>query len=350
MLRARQTSNRLTQITTQMRTMSSSSLPSKMRIIQIEKTGGRDVLQYDEVPVPKPGSGQVLIKNEFIGVNYIDTYFRTGLYPPPKFPYILGREGSGQVVAIGEGVKKFSEGDRVVYLAEASYAEYTLAAESKTSQIPEGISNHDAAAVLLQGLTALTLIREAHEVKKGDWVLVHAAAGGVGLNLCQLLRGVGAHVIGTVSTPEKAELAKKHGAEHIIMYTEEDVEKKVNDLTGGLGCHAVFDGVGKSTFDVSLNCTRRKGTLASYGNASGAVPPLTIARLSAKNVKVCRPTLFNYITTEEEWTQHTRDLFDFVLKGDLEIKVHEVYKLAESARAHEDLEGRKTTGKLLMKP
>ncbi|EON61074.1 hypothetical protein W97_00285 [Coniosporium apollinis CBS 100218] len=329
-----------------------SSIPKTMAGVLIEKTGGTEVLQYKtDLPVPEPKDGEVLVKNEFVGINYIDTYFRTGLYPAPNFPYILGREGSGTVVSAGSGnVYNLSTGDRVAWMAQGAYAEYTAVPALYAHKIPESVSSHDAAAALLQGLTALTLIREAHHVNKGDWVLVHAAAGGVGLWLCQLLRAVGARTIGTASTEEKVELAKKNGAEVMINYSHEDVAAKVKEVTGGAGAIAVFDGVGKSTFDLSLDCVARKGSLVSFGNASGAVPPVTIARLSAKNTKLLRPTLFNYMVTREEFETYTGELFEFMTRDKMDVRVHEVYPLKEVARAHEDLEGRKTTGKLLLKP
>jgi len=332
--------------------MASQSIPKTMKGVIIEKNGGTEVLQYKtDLPVPEPKEGQVLVKNDFIGINFIDTYFRSGLYPAPHWPYMLGREAEGTIVSTGANIPhNLKVGDRVVYLCEATYGEYTAAPAAKTITIPDAMEPQLAAGALLQGLTALTLIRETHHVKKGDWVLVHAAAGGVGLWLCQLLKAVGARTIGTASTSAKVELATKAGAEHVIDYSHQDVKKKVMELTGDQGVVAVFDGVGKSTFDLSLDCLARKGTLASFGNASGAVPPLTIARLSPKNVKVARPTLFNYIVTREEFETYTNELFDFILKDKMDVKIHEIYPLEDVARAHEDLEGRKTTGKLLLKP
>lgn len=235
-------------------------------------------------------------------------------------------------------------------LSEGTYAEYTAAAAAKAVKIPADLDSKIAAAALLQGLTALTMIREAHHVQKGDWVLVHAAAGGTGLWLCQLLHAVGANIIGTASTAEKVALAKKAGATHVINYSQDDVKSKVLELTGGNGCIAIFDGVGKSTFDLSLDLVARKGTLVSFGNASGAVPPFTIARLSAKNVRLMRTTLFNYIVTREEFEHYVNELFDFIIKDKLDVRIHEVYPLSEIVRAHNDLEGRKTTGKLVLDP
>ncbi|KAI1485743.1 hypothetical protein F5X96DRAFT_682570 [Biscogniauxia mediterranea] len=342
------------------------SIPSTMKGIVIEKTGGTEVLQYKtDLPIPELGDGQVLIKNDFIGVNFIDTYFRTGLYPAPRFPYILGREGAGTVVRVSPTGPTYGlkEGDRVVWSGEAAYAEYSANAAERTFQLPPAPSSgsagvvypRDAAASLLQGLTALTLIREAHPVQKGDWVLVHAAAGGTGLLLCQLLRAVGARTIGTVSTAAKADLARDAGADHVIQYGDSevkgaDVKAKVLELTGGKGCAAVFDGVGKATFDLSLECVARKGSVVSFGNASGAVPPVNIMRLAAKNCRLLRPTLFNYLVERAEFEPYVAELFGFLASGALKVSVHDVYPLSEAARAHADLEGRVTTGKLLLDP
>jgi NADPH2:quinone reductase len=278
------------------------------------------------------------------------SYFRTGLYPAPK-PEILGREAEGKIVATGPGnVYNLKVGDYVAWLGTSSYAEYTACPADKAILVPSGVKPGLASASLLQGLTALTLIREACPVQKGEWVLVHAAAGGVGLWLCQLLKAVGARVIGTASTPAKIELAKANGAEFMINYSHENVVDKVNEITNGQGVPAVFDSVGASTFEDSMKIVARKGTMVSFGNASGAVPPFPIARLSAKNVKILRPTLFNYIYTREEYEKYAKELFGFIADGKVNVKVHETYPLQEVARAHTDLEGRKTTGKLMMKP
>ncbi|KAI2640578.1 NAD(P)-binding protein [Hypomontagnella submonticulosa] len=328
------------------------SVPSTMKGVIIDKTGGTEVLQYKtDLPVPALVEGQVLVKNDYLGVNFIDTYFRTGLYPAPQFPYILGREAEGTVVKTGGGnLYGLKEGDKVVWMGERAYAEYTGVEASKAIKIPEGLPPKVAAGAFLQGLTALTLVREAHRVQKGDWVLVHAAAGGTGLWLCQLLKAIGANTIGTASTPEKVALALKAGASHVINYSHEDVKQKVDELTGGKGCIAIFDGVGKSTFDLSMDCLARKGSMVSFGNASGAVPPVAIARLSAKNARLLRPTLVNYIATREELEGYAQGLFDFIIKDKLDVRIHEVYPLSEVARAHQDLEGRKSTGKLLLDP
>ncbi|KAI1501699.1 hypothetical protein F5X99DRAFT_418316 [Biscogniauxia marginata] len=333
------------------------TVPSTMKGVIIEKTGGTEVLQYKtDLPVPELADGQVLIKNDYIGVNFIDTYFRTGLYPTPRFPYTLGREGAGTVVRVAGSGETYGlrEGDRVVWSGEAAYAEYTANAAERTFWLPGdgSVEPRVAAASLLQGLTALTLVREAHPVKAGEWVLVHAAAGGTGLWLSQLLRAIGANTIGTVSTPEKAALAREAGVAHVINYGAggEDVKARVLELTSGAGCAAVFDGVGKATFDLSLELVARKGSLVSFGNASGAVPPVNIMRLAAKNIRLLRPTLFNYVVARGDYEPLLSDLFGFIARGDVAVRVHDTYPLSEVARAHRDLEGRVTTGKLLLDP
>jgi len=325
-----------------------------MKGVYIEKTGGPEVLQYKtDIPLPELKEGEVLVKNEYISINYIDTYFRSGLYPPPSYPYILGREGAGTIAALGPNTpSSLSLGAPVVYMGQFAYAEYTPVAADKVVTLPSTIDAKTAAAALLQGLTALTMIRESYHVQSGDWILVHAAAGGVGLWLVQLLKSVGARTIATASTPEKRELVKEHGAEVVIEYYDSgDVfVKKVLEITGGKGVAAVFDGVGKTTFDASLASLARKGSMVSFGNASGAPAPITIARLSAKNAKLLRPNLFNYVAEREELETYTAELWDFIVKDKLDPRIHEVYPLKDIVRVHEDLEGRKTTGKLLLQP
>jgi len=328
--------------------MASQNLPSTMKAVQIQKTGGVDVLEYVDVPVPEPKDDEVLVKNKFIGVNYIDTYFRTGLYPAPSFPYILGREASGTIATPNKsGSPNFEPGARVVFFNTAGYAEYTAVPARNVLPIPASIDDKTACAVILQGLTALTLIEEAHKVNAGDWVLVHAAAGGVGGLLVQMLKLRGAHTVASASTEEKRNLALEYGADVAVPYDQ--VKATVEEKTGGKGVVAVFDGVGKVTFDEDLEVVARKGTVVSFGNASGAVEPLAISRLSAKNAKVCRPTLFNYIGERDEMEKYTEELWGLVEKG-VKVPVHEVYKLSDSKRAHTDIEGRKTAGKLLITP
>jgi len=263
---------------------------------------------------------------------------------------MLGRESAGTILSTGGGnTYGLKAGDRAVVLSPSTYSQYTAAAATHSVKIPDGITTKGAAAALLQGLTALTLIRESYHVQKGDWILVHAAAGGTGLWLVQLLSAVGAKVIGTCST-SKMDLAKSHGVDFVIDYTKEDVVKRVKEITKGKGCAAVYDGVGKATFDISLECVALKGTFASFGNASGPPDPLVIARLSAKNVKLLRPTLFGYITTREEFETYSNELFEFMVKNKLDVRVHKVYPLKEAGMAQDDLTGRKTTGKLLLQP
>ncbi|MCJ1296088.1 NADPH:quinone reductase [Xylographa carneopallida] len=331
--------------------MASSSIPKTMRGILIEKTGGTEVLEYrTDLPVPEPKEGEILVKNEFIGINYIDTYYRTGLYPAPK-PEILGREASGTILSTGpHNTTSLTAGDRVVWMHTGGYAEYTACPAAKAIKIPSAISSADACAAILQGLTAVTLVEEAHKVLKGDTVLVHAAAGGVGLWLCQVLRAKGAKVIGTASTEAKREEAKSNGASVCCGYEREEVLALVKKETGGEGVRAVFDGVGKSTWDLSLEAVARKGSVISFGNASGAVEPFAISRLSAKNAKIARPTLFNYLFTREEFEGYANELFKMMIEDKFNVKIHEVYPVQDVARAHNDLEGRKTTGKLLLKP
>jgi NADPH:quinone reductase len=279
------------------------------------------------------------------------SYFRSGLYPSPK-PEILGREAEGTIVSTASSgeIYGLQPGDHVAWLHTGAYAEYTACPADKVVRVPSTLKPGIASASLLQGLTALTLIREAYEVQKGDWTLVHAAAGGVGLLLCQLLRAVGARVVGTASTASKIQLAKEHGAEFMINYSFGDWVARVKEITGGQGVAAVFDGVGAATFEGDLEALARKGSLVSFGNASGAVPPFAISRLAAKNIKVCRPFMFNYVYTREEFESYSAELFKFIEDGRLDIEIHEVYPLAEIARAHTDLESRKSTGKLLLKP
>lgn len=256
----------------------STSIPETMKGVLCTAVGGPEVLEYKtDLPVPKPGKGQVLVKNSYMGINYIDTYFRGGVYPSPK-PEILGRDGEGEIVAVGEGdVYDLKKGDRVVWMGSGGYAEYTAVNVLHVARIPEGIPETIAVAALLQGLTALTMIRESHPTKAREFCLVHAAAGGVGLWLCQLLKALGARVIGTASNATKIEEAKNAGAEFMIDYSQEkDLVSKVMEITGGNGVDAVFDGVGKDTFEDDLKVVKRKGTVVSFGNASGTVPPLAI--------------------------------------------------------------------------
>lgn len=331
------------------------SVPSTQKAIVIEQTGGPEVLQFKaDYPVPTPQEGQLLVKNNISGVNYIDTYFRTGLYPSPK-PEVLGREGAGTVVAVGPGPNpyNFKVGDRVAWLNTGGYAEYTAVPAAKAVKIPDGISDEEAIAGFLSGLTVLTLTKEAYPVKKGEWVLLHAAAGGAGFLMTQVLKSIGAKVIGTAGGPEKVELVKSLGADFVIDYRSEegkDWVKKVKEVTGGVGVDVVYDSVGKDTWEGSLEAVKRKGTIIWFGNASGPVPNLPLSRLSPKCVKIARPMLFGYIETREEFEFYVNELFNLLKSRQLKVKIHKIYSLEEAAQAHSDLEGRKTTGKLLLRP
>ncbi|OJI96148.1 hypothetical protein ASPVEDRAFT_35491 [Aspergillus versicolor CBS 583.65] len=329
-------------------------ISSTMKAIVAEKVGGPEVLEVrTNHPVPTPQEGQLLVKNNIIGINYIDTYFRTGLYPSPK-PEILGREAVGTVVALGPGANpyNFQVGDRVAWMATGSYAEYTAVPQAKTVKVPQGISDEDAMASFLSGLTVLSFAKETYPVQKGDWVLLHAAAGGAGFLMTQILKDIGAKVIGTAGGKEKVELVKSLGADYVIDYRSEegkDWVKKVKEITNGRGVDVVYDSVGKDTWEGSLEAVKRKGTIVWFGNASGPVPPLPLPKLSPKCVKIARPTLFGYIETREEFEYYVNELFNLLSTGKLKVKIHNVYPLDQVAQAHIDLEGRKTTGKLLLK-
>ncbi|TWU77278.1 NADPH:quinone reductase [Metarhizium rileyi] len=320
--------------------------PTTMKAVEICKTGGIDVLEYKDVPVPTPKEGQVLVKNEYAGVNFIDTYFRSGLYKL-NLPMILGSEAAGEVVSHHKDVTGFPPGTKVVYMDSQAYAQYSAVPASKVIAIPGNLTTEQAAAVFLQGLTAWTFIREAADVQPGQWALVHAAAGGVGQLLVQMLKSVGAKVIGTASTQEKLDLAKKLGAEWTVN-SKEDVVAKVSEITGGHGVDAIFDGVGAATFDADLKMIALKGHLVSFGNASGPVPDFSILRLGEKNVKLLRPKVYGYVSERKDLEKYSAELFEQVASGKVKIAVHDVYPLKEVGRAHTDIESRKTTGKLLI--
>ncbi|MFZ0121343.1 MAG: quinone oxidoreductase [Pseudonocardiaceae bacterium] len=323
-----------------------------MRAIQITETGGPEVLRLAELPDPKPGPGQLLVKVAAAGVNYIDTYQRSGAYPMP-LPFIPGSEGAGTVTAVGPDVSDVSVGDQVAWAqSPGSYAELAVVPAEKAVPVHHGVDIEIAAGCLLQGMTAHYLTVSVHAVQPGETVLVHAAAGGVGLLLTQLATARGGRVIGTVSTPEKERLAREAGAAEVIRYTEiDDVAVEVRRLTGGDGVAAVYDGVGASTFDASLASLRRRGMLALFGASSGPVPPVDPQRLnSAGSVFLTRPTLGHYVATREELTWRAGEVFEAILDGSLRITIGSRYPLADAHRAHEDLQGRRTTGKLLLLP
>lgn len=326
-------------------------IPKTQKVVLIDANGGYDVIKYQDNEVPPIGDNDLLIKNKYAGINFIEAYFRKGIYPT-QLPQILGREATGVVVAKGQAVKDFDVGDKVAYLSGKTFAQYTKFSNSiAISKLPKDTTDEQLklyAAALIQGLTALTFIDEAYKVKKDDYILVYAAAGGVGLILDQLLKERGAHTIAVVSTEEKAKLAKEYGAEYVIISSKEDVPTRVLEITGNKGVHAAFDSVGKDTFEATLSALRIKGTFVSYGNASGPVPPITISSLSSKNIKIVRPTLFNYIREPEEWQYYSHKLFDLIGSAKLKIKIHKVYPLSEYKPATQELEGRKTTGKLVL--
>ncbi|MGH3548498.1 MAG: quinone oxidoreductase family protein [Pseudonocardiaceae bacterium] len=323
-----------------------------MRAIQITETGGPDVLRLAELPDPAPGPGQLLVELAAAGVNYIDTYHRSGLYPMP-LPFIPGSEGAGTVTAVGPDVNDVAVGAKVAWAGSpGSYAEIAVVSANQAVPVPQGVDIEIAAGCLLQGMTAHYLAVSVHAVQSGETVLVHAAAGGMGLLLTQLATARGGRVIGTVSTPEKERLAREAGVAEVIRYTEvDDVAAEVRRLTGGEGVAVVYDGVGASTFDASLASLRRRGMLALFGAASGPVPPVVPQRLnSAGSVFLTRPKLADYVATREELTWRAGEVFDAILDGSLRITIGGRYPLAEAGRAHQDLQGRRTTGKLLLLP
>jgi NADPH2:quinone reductase len=319
--------------------------------IRIHQAGGPEVMRWEPVEVAKPGPGELLIRHTAVGLNYIDTYHRSGLYPM-QMPLTLGMEGAGVVEAVGPRVKEFKPGDRVAYANPiGSYSEARIVPADRMVKIPAGISDRTAAAMMLKGMTAQYLIRRTFKVRKGDVILVHAAAGGVGLILCQWGRALGAKVIGTVSTVEKAALAKKHGCHIPIVTAREDFVARVKEIAKGQGVAVVYDGIGKDTFMGSLDCLRPRGMMVSYGNASGPVAPFPPGLLGQKgSLFLTRPSLFNYTTSREELVKTARDLFAVVKSGKVKIEVNQTYPLREAAQAHRDLEARKTTGSTVLLP
>lgn len=326
-------------------------IPTTQKAIRVHTPGGPEVVCFDtDAPVPTISDTQILIKNQYAGVNFIDMYFRKGYYPLP-LPLTLGREGAGEIVKVGSKVTEYAVGDRVAFVPYEAYCEYCVAdaTNAKLYKLPKEISSELAAGAILQGLTALTFVEEAHDVKKGQFILIHAAAGGTGSWFVQAAKLRGAIVIGTTSNAEKAELAKSHGADYIINYRTEDVVKRVMEITDNKGVSAVFDGIGKDTYDISFECLGRKGTFVSFGAASGPVPPVQVQSLAKKNLKLVRPLLFGYIDTQEEWKHYTKILFDHIKDGTFKVTISKVYPLEETGQALQDLESGKTTGKLVIK-
>ena len=322
-----------------------------MRAIRIHQTGGPEVLKIEEVDLPPPGKGEVRVRHHAIGVNFLDTYHRTGFYPMP-LPLTPGAEGAGEVVEVGPGVADLEPGDRVVYAGPpGSYAEARNIGAQFLVKLPGAIAYDTAAAMMLKGLTAQYLLRQTYAVKAGDWILVHAAAGGVGLILCQWGRALGARVIGTVGSAEKAEAARKAGAHHTILYREEDFAKRVEEITADEKCAVVYDGVGKATFPASLDCLRPFGMFASFGSASGGIEAFDIGLLGRKgSLFATRPTLFTFMADRKRLESMAGELFRAVESGDVTIEIGRRLPLAEAAEAHRALEARETTGSIVLLP
>jgi NADPH:quinone reductase len=321
-----------------------------MQGILIKRYGGPEVLEYTEIPDPTPGPGEVLIRVRVAGVNFTDVYHRTGTYPG-TLPFTPGVEGVGTVEKLGSGVTSVKVGDHVGWvMIKGGYAELAVIPADRLVPIPASIDERTAAAILLQGMTAHFLLRDCYRVAKGDWILIHAAAGGVGLLMTQIAKRIGARIIGTTSTEEKAALAREAGADEIVLYTKEDFQQAVKRITGGAGVNVVYDSVGKTTFDGSLDSLRPRGYMVLFGSSSGAVPPLDPQVLNRKgSLYLTRPTLGNYVSAREELLGRASELFDWVSKGQLQVRAEHDYPLADAAKAHADLEGRKTTGKILLK-
>jgi NADPH2:quinone reductase len=327
-------------------------IESPMQAIQIFQHGGPEALQFTELPTPTPGPGQALVRIEASGVNFIDTYLREGRYPAP-LPYTLGQEGAGIIVALGDetALSGFKVGDRVAWTTyPGTYAQLALAPVSLLVHVPEAVTAQQAAAAMLQGMTAHYLAHSTYPIQSGDQVLIHAGAGGVGLLLTQIAKSLGARVFTTVSTEEKAELSRSAGADEVILYTKEDFADAIKKRVPS-GLHAVYDSVGKTTFEKSLSILRRRGTLVLFGASSGAVPPFDLIRLSQMgSLYITRPTLKDYTASRQELEERAAEVFGAIAKGELTLRIEHVYPLADAAHAHRDLEGRKTTGKLLLIP
>ena len=322
-----------------------------MRAIQVLQTGGPEVLTLSELPTPTPGAHEALIQIEASGVNFIDTYFREGRYPA-KLPFTLGQEAAGTVVATGAEVTSVEAGDRVAWCGiPGTYAEYAVAPAERLVPIPASVSAEQAAAAILQGMTAHYLAHSIYPIQSGDEVLVHAGAGGTGLLLTQMAKARGARVITTVSTEEKAKLSRAAGADEVILYTQQDFAVEVKRLTNGRGLPVVYDSVGKSTFEQSLTCLRPRGLMVLFGGASGAVPPFDLIRLSTMgSLFITRPTLKDYVATRSELMTRAADVLNGVAAGTLKLRLEHTYPLVDAAQAHRDLESRNTTGKLLLIP
>ncbi|BEV52386.1 MULTISPECIES: quinone oxidoreductase [Burkholderia] len=322
------------------------------KAIRYDQPGGPDVMKWVDVEVGAPKAGEVRIRQHAVGLNYIDVYFRTGLYPQ-QLPAGLGMEAAGEVTAVGDGVTAFKAGDRVAYVGQppGAYAQERVMPAERVVKLPDGISYDDAASVMLQGLTAHYLLRRTYPVKAGDTILIHAAAGGVGLLVCQWAKALGATVIGTVGSDEKAELAKAHGCDHPIVYTRENFTQRVKEITNGAGVPVVYDSIGKDTYIGSLDSLAPLGYFVSFGNASGPLPPIDSKEFSSRgSLFFTRPTLFSYIAKRADLEAAAAELFDVILSGKVKTSINQRYPLAEVGRAHADLEARKTTGSTILVP
>jgi NADPH2:quinone reductase len=322
-----------------------------MKAIRFEATGGPDVLKLQDIDLPAPAAGEIRIAHTAIGVNYIDTYYRSGLYPA-QLPNGLGMEAAGVVEAVGDGVTDLKPGDRVGYCTGplGSYAQAANVPAGRVVALPDGIDDDLAASILLKGMTAEYLLRRTYPVKAGETILFHAAAGGVGQIACQWANALGATVIGTVGSDAKVETARANGCDHVIVSTRDDIATRVKDITGGAGVPVSYDGVGKDTWEASLKSLKTRGLWVSFGNASGPVPPISPTALSAKSLYMTRPGLFAYVGTTPELRDSASALFDVILSGAVKVAKPAVYALADAATAHRDLEGRRTTGSLVLRP
>jgi len=323
-----------------------------MKAIRIHSLGGPEVLRYEEVPDPEPGPGQALVRIEAAGLNFIDVYFRTGLYKGPALPFVLGQEAAGTVAAVGPGVTDLAVGDRVAYTGvHGAYAKLAAVPAARLVKLPDGVSTRQGAAAMLQGMTAHYLACSTYPLKPGDACLVHAAAGGVGQLLCQIAKLRGARVFGTTSTEEKARLAREAGADEVILYTQQDFAAEAKRLTGGRGVQVVYDGVGKTTFDKSLDSLAPRGMMVLFGASSGPPPPFDPSILNTKgSLYLTRPSLTHYIAAREELMQRASDVLGWIAEGKLRLSIGLELPLADAAEAHRALEGRKTTGKVLLVP
>ena len=321
------------------------------KAIRVHETGGPEVLRWEEVPEPKPGPGEALVRHKAVGLNFIDVYFRTGLYKAPT-PFTLGNEGAGEVVAVGEGVENVKPGDRVAYVVTlGSYAEVRAVPADRLVKLPDSIDDRTAASIMLKGMTAWYLLRRTFRVERGHTILWHAAAGGVGLMACQWASHLGATVIGTAGSDEKIELARAHGATHVINYRKENFVERVKEITGGQGCEAVYDSVGKDAYPGSLDCLKPLGYWVLFGQSSGPVPPVDLGILAQKgSLYATRPTLNTYVAKREDLETAARELFEVVGNGVVKVEINQTYPLAEAAEAHRALEGRKTTGATVLLP